>query len=1018
MNSTVLFNPRGSEWHRWDPHIHAPGTLLVDAFHEDWEKYLGEIETSVPTVRALGVTDYFCINAYHEVRKRKAQGRLANVELLFPNVEMRLDIKTEKKHPINLHLLFSPDDPDHESEIQRILGQLQFHFEPEDRTYHCTLDDFERLGRAIDATQTDRQGAIKTGANQFKATFDQLRELFRREGWLRKNCLVAVAGGSNDGTAGLQSDDSYKASRWNLESFAHIIFAGTPAQRDFWLGKTPQCPPGVIEKHYRSLKPCLHGSDAHRHEKVLTPDLKRYCWLKGDLTFETLRQAVIEPEERAWIGEAPPPETSPAFRIDRVTVSDATWFTNGTVEMNGGLVAIIGERGSGKTALADIVAQGTRSLGGALAESSFLRRATHPENLVGSARVELRWGDGAKHSAELQPQSNGGVDDEAADARYLSQQFVEQLCSSAGLATQLRDEIERVIFEATDDADRLGAASFDELKDARLEAIRRRRDELRELILSASDTIAREDILRDGLDAKRKTRKGIAEAIEKAKKELLTLIPKGKEERARQLAAIDKACSEAEGELQRLQLQRQRRGELQQEREHILNQIEPRRFAEMQRTFAAAALSEEEWKAFRMQFAGDADGVIRNAIKDTDGATKTLLDGDPSVLVDEVTTPLLKWPLALLRRRRDETRKDVGVDVTKQRKFDEVKRTIAQQEARLGSIDREIKHAEGAEGRRRECLAQRRDSYLAVFGGLLEEQEVLEELYGPLRKKLARAEGALAKLDFFVHRLVDMGSWVEAGERLLDLRTAGRFRGRGNLREIAERELLAAWRDGSAETVATAMDVFRKTYHSDLLEGRPSTVKAEDRHAWVQSLGAWLYSTDHVTLEYGIRYDGVPIERLSPGTRGIVLLLLYLAIDDQDRRPLIIDQPEENLDPKSVFDELVFYFRAARKRRQVIVVTHNANLVVNTDADQVIVAESIRGPSGGLPSITYRSGSLENREIRKAVCELLEGGERAFLERERRYRLRWDELIGTDDPESGQAMGGAGGAAAPDAHRI
>lgn len=137
-------------------------------------------------------------------------------------------------------------------------------------------------------------------------------------------------------------------------------------------------------------------------------------------------------------------------------------------------------------------------------------------------------------------------------------------------------------------------------------------------------------------------------------------------------------------------------------------------------------------------------------------------------------------------------------------------------------------------------------------------------------------------------------------------------------------------------------------------------------------------------------YEGVAIEQLSPGTRGIVLLLLYLAVDLEDTRPLIIDQPEENLDPNSVFEELVPQFREARRRRQVIIVTHNANLVVNTDADQVIVARSIRELSDSLPSLSYECGSLENSEIRKSVCQILEGGERAFLERERRYRLQWD----------------------------
>jgi hypothetical protein len=74
---------------------------------------------------------------------------------------------------------------------------------------------------------------------------------------------------------------------------------------------------------------------------------------------------------------------------------------------------------------------------------------------------------------------------------------------------------------------------------------------------------------------------------------------------------------------------------------------------------------------------------------------------------------------------------------------------------------------------------------------------------------------------------------------------------------------------------------------------------------------------------------------------------------------------------------------------------------VNTDADQVIVATSAQAEGEGLPTISYRMGSLENPEIRSLVCEILEGGERAFLERERRYRLRWGETIGEPSP-SGQ----------------
>jgi hypothetical protein len=175
----MIWNPRGSIWHRWDPHIDAPGTLLADQFGGDWEAYLTAIEDSDPRILALGVTDYFCIHTYKEVRKRKAAGRLQDVEFLFPNVEMRLEIKTAKNHGINLHLLFSPDDPQHETTIERILGRLHFRFQEQD--YACNKQELIALGRAFDPKQTDEGGAHRIGANLFKVSFPELQKLFREE---------------------------------------------------------------------------------------------------------------------------------------------------------------------------------------------------------------------------------------------------------------------------------------------------------------------------------------------------------------------------------------------------------------------------------------------------------------------------------------------------------------------------------------------------------------------------------------------------------------------------------------------------------------------------------------------------------------------------------------------------------------------------------------------------------------------------------------------------------------------
>ena len=263
----------------------------------------------------------------------------------------------------------------------------------------------------------------------------------------------------------------------------------------------------------------------------------------------------------------------------------------------------------------------------------------------------------------------------------------------------------------------------------------------------------------------------------------------------------------------------------------------------------------------------------------------------------------------------------------------------------------------------------------------------MSDLYAPLADRLSGASSSARKLSLRVVRSVDVDAWAQAGEQLLDLRKNGKFRGRGALAEAAREHLLAAWQEGTSAEVANAMEAFRASNDESLLEQSAVDRESEDYQGWVIDLSRWLYSTDHVRVHYSIEYEGIPITQLSPGTRGIVLLLLYLALDLEDSRPLIIDQPEENLDPKSVFTELLGLFREARRRRQVIIVTHNANLVVNTDVDQVIVASCAKPGIGAPPHFQYLSGGLENPAIRAEVCEILEGGEAAFRQRAQRLRM-------------------------------
>src|SRR3984893_12531367 len=246
---------RGSEWRRWEPHIHAPGTVMNNQFGgpNAWHDYLTALEQARPVIEAISVTDYYVTDTYEEVLAHKAAGRLPTVKLIFPNVELRLDVATAKGGFVNLHLLVSPEDPKHIEELRRLLSRLRFDVMQD--FFDCTRADLIRLGKKADPKITDERAALSYGANQVKVNFQQLRGVLTGSGWAKKNILIAVAGGATDGTSGvLEAAD--QTIRREIESFADVIFAGSPAQREFWLGQR-ELAPNEIRARYRGLKPCL-----------------------------------------------------------------------------------------------------------------------------------------------------------------------------------------------------------------------------------------------------------------------------------------------------------------------------------------------------------------------------------------------------------------------------------------------------------------------------------------------------------------------------------------------------------------------------------------------------------------------------------------------------------------------------------------------------------------------------------------------------------------------------------------
>lgn len=141
---------------------------------------------------------------------------------------------------------------------------------------------------------------------------------------------------------------------------------------------------------------------------------------------------------------------------------------------------------------------------------------------------------------------------------------------------------------------------------------------------------------------------------------------------------------------------------------------------------------------------------------------------------------------------------------------------------------------------------------------------------------------------------------------------------------------------------------------------------------------------DEATVELDIGILGTrryqPLSDLSPGQKSTAILLLTL---QSGAEPLLIDQPEDDLDNRFVYDDVVQRLRSAKRRRQLVVATHNANIPVLGDAEQIIVLEAVSAdpPRGRVSG----HGPMDDAGVRSAAEQILEGGEQAFRKRREKY---------------------------------
>lgn len=937
----------GSTWNIWDLHVHTPYSALNNQFgdpssQETWQRYLSRLENAARArgVAAIGVTDYFTIEGYCRLLDYQRQGRLTGL-LLIPNIEFRIDTIVYREHGagspkrLNLHALISPSVSPEEIQ-EHFLDDLEFVHEQEPfqraQTRKLKRSNLESFGAALQEQHPPFRGRdpFEIGCLTAVVSADMVKE--RLDSRFHGRSMMILA---EETLPLLDWDSQHHGIRKHLLQMAHAIFSSNTKTKEFCLGKTHDSV-SEFKQEFKSLKPCLWGSDAHAlDEHFLSPEMGRFCWIKGDVTWEGLRQVVFEPSERVAIQELSPEPTRSIFTLGRLQVAGAAVRPSLTiapadVALNPNLVAIIGGRGTGKTALLDLLASCFPE-GRKLRDvpASFFHRLYVDDPPPGqppsqAIPVTLLLASGDSFAKQVGTDSTS-LDN--ADVLYLTQNHFDEYSADPA---KLNRHIIDIVFEHFPEHKR----QLQELIDALNDHDRR----LEELNLQFEHISAE-------VDRRKQPEKAELQALLGAKADI-----------ERQIAEIEATQGTQADEANALSTQ--------------LDDLLIRELA----TGSAQRLLHET-KTLVDGFTSNYPSVVAELNTALVHARQGLQEGRIRLLSPDI--PQLREATELI----DTNLRELSIEA------EHITRALATTRQRIA----DLQGLDKALADRREALSissfqlqdvQRRitetsrnadklDTIVVHRAGLFAEAMSLtvdyrQFLQSTIERFRAASPAALQNLQFdAVIDMSELPSYIEELALALDNRI---------LSEADLVQILTPTSDAIRAHLQTGATNAEMLSDAEQLWSALAPLKTKKS----VSVSEYANSAFRRFFRVGIslEYAGKRMVELSMGERAIILLKVLLALGDY---PLLIDQPEEHLDNRFVFDDLTPAFREAKQRRQILIATHNANLVVNTDAEQIIIADNSDGV------LSYRTGTLEDLGIREAIKIILEGGDEAFKKREERY---------------------------------
>ncbi len=925
-NKTNASYLRGSEWRKWDLHVHPPETKLNNQYlatgeQDIWDIFCEKIENS--DVSVVGITDYFSIQNFFVFVEKFKKKYPDSKKVFFPNIEFRTESKNSQEEHIQFHIIFS--------NAQSTLDKINNFFT---RLELISTDDENLTNKYCIETDLNEIGYDKA-----MIKIDELENKLKKDFISNEYLIVGVSNGygslrpngSNDGRGSEYAKELDKKCK---------VFFGNSKNVDFYLNKE-----GKRNDYNLAPKPVVFGSDSHSFETLDNKlgksfeevrkdgqigDYAEITWIKADTTFEGLTQIVCEPEDRVKIQELKPEEKNVYETIDIVKFVDDS-FTPNEIFINQNLTAIIGGKSTGKSILLRNIAQ-TIDPKEVTKRLSEVNIDPYPNEV---ANFHVVWRD---------EQINKKDEDTGVNKKiiYIPQSYLNRLVDKKEGKTSIDDIIKNVL-EQEEDVKNV----FTQLQNQNREVEKTITQNIEDLFYKENDIKNQSESIKEIGD-----KKGIESEIEKLKKEVSELKKKA--------GMSDDEIKDYNDTLEKIT-------NLKVIQEKVGKDLNSLTALKSQKNFGVFSSTQEYLDSLEV-------GIKKN------------LQNSLNTTLEEAEA---KWHETIeMENKKIEKQKTDHENTLEE--LHKIFNPLLEKAQKSRSLDEKIKKLEEEEKKLKQIIDQEKNletlktAYENLIKSIVENHSKFFDNFFNAKTEILKQRSIThdQDLEFGIDILFEVKSFQEhCINDIFDQRKLSKF----------EEVVLQDYKFLNTTNFKADLKKILQAILNEKINLKNSYSKKE---AITKLTQLWF------SFDYIIKQNGDEISEMSPGKKSFVLLKLLIELDNS-RCPILLDQPEDDLDNRSIYNDLVKFIKTKKKDRQIIIATHNPNLVVGADSECVIVANQSGDKSKNKTyKFEYAQGALENtflnessdyvleqRGIQEHVCDILEGGKTAFEQRKKKYNF-------------------------------